>query len=374
MKVSAFKLVLYVLFAALFTLYKVFPLNSKRVVFVLTHDSDPDGTGNLACVYRRLKNNPRGFNCHFITRKDYNLRSAFRFFFVKSFLLATAKYVLLDNVFLPSAFLAFKKPVKVVQLWHGSGTIKKFGQDATKGLLHVLERRGNRTYTHLIVNSGKIRDVFSSAFGIGKDKIYAVGSPRTDLFFSQEDINRRKEQFFAKFPHLIGKRIYLYAPTFRDEDGAGNFGLDFGMMERFLEKDSVLLVKLHPWLAGKVKGWSVYERILDFSGYHDIHTLMLISDVLITDYSSLIFEYVLLKKPIVFFAYDLQEFKEKGRGFYEDYESYVPGPIVKTTPELIETLRKGEYDLDKVEEFAKRHYDFRDGKSTDRVIRLIFDP
>ncbi len=361
----------YVLFAVSFRICSLFPRKKNRFFLVATHDSS--GEGNIGIMARRIKRVKPDSDLCFYTRKD-SIRHPIRFFAVLPYQLATASYVLLDNEFLPMAYLSFGKDVKVVQLWHGTGTIKKFGQDANTGRLYELERRCNRNLTDLIVSSEYFADIYQSAFHVPRETIRVLGLPRTDLFWNEAACEKRKQRFYQKFPDLKGKELILYAPTFRD-DQLENQGMsfDYERVSSSLGKDQILLLRFHPFVAKawKEKGLTLPDNILDVSGYEGISTLLLVADRLITDYSSVVFEYCLLKRPMIFYAYDLEHFSEQGRSFYEDYESFVPGPVVKKLEDLLEEL-KNPGKTSSYEGFIDQCYQYLDGKSGERVLRLLF--
>ena len=109
------------------------------------------------------------------------------------------------------------------------------------------------------------------------------------------------------------------------------------------------------------------------SSYEDINTLLFVSDCLISDYSSIIFEYSVLEKPMLFFAYDLESFSQKGRGFYEEYESYVPGKVVRDTKEVAAFIRSEFYDKECVKKFKRESFSYLDGYSMERFLSHIFE-
>ncbi|WP_455718492.1 CDP-glycerol glycerophosphotransferase family protein, partial [Anaerosporobacter sp.] len=290
-------------------------------------------------------------------------------------------YIFLDNIFLPMSYLHFSSKTKVVQLWHGTGTIKKFGQDANEGNLKKLEKHANRTITHLIVNAEGIRQQYAGAFGVVMDKVYATGLPRTDVLFDVEKKREEKKEFYDQYPELKGKKIILYAPTFRDNEVAKpKMKLDLDALINSLPEDLVCIIKLHPFVA-KQYSWTKEQqerykgRIFNLSSYPDTNTLLFVADALITDYSSIIYEYCLREKPMIFYAYDLEAFESEGRGFYEPYEEFVPGMVVRTMEEVIESIKmniyEDKYDRERIEWFRDKHYDYFDGKSTERVIQLV---
>ncbi len=349
----------------------------------MTHDNSKDG--NVAVVVDYLKKQDNNYQFEYIKKEDRKLvkkpgllKGKISFFIVKPYHLATSAFVLLDNTFLPMAYIHFPKRVRVVQLWHGTGTIKRFGQDVNTGQLKKLEYYANSRITHLIVNSEQSKKEYAGSFGVAEDRIYVYGLPRTDLFFDERLKEERKRAFFKQHPQLVGKKLVLYAPTLRDQElEQPRLALDTKKVIENLPKDYVLLLRLHPFVMEMYQRDEQYKRaigenVVSMSGYPDINTLLLVADYLITDYSSVIFEYCLLKKPMLFYAYDLEEFSDQGRGFYRPYKKFVPGPITETTEEVIDLLKENRFDLEAINSFIASNYQYLDGKSTERIYLHIF--
>jgi CDP-ribitol ribitolphosphotransferase len=130
----------------------------------------------------------------------------------------------------------------------------------------------------------------------------------------------------------------------------------------------VFIFKMHPFERGKIKiDEKLSSKVFDMSN-EEINDLLIMTDILITDYSSLIFEYAILQRPMIFFAYDLDEYRSKVRGFYYDYVKFVPGPIAYTTEEIVELINRNEWDFEVIKEFAIRFNEYFDGKATERFI------
>ncbi|WP_167955780.1 CDP-glycerol glycerophosphotransferase family protein [Anaerosporobacter faecicola] len=377
----------YMVFAFFFYVYRIFTrVNKDKVFCIMTHDSSMDS--NVGMIVQEMKKQSSAYEFHYIKKEETaevksggRIRSCLTFFLIKPYHMATAGYLFLDNIFLPMAYLHFSKYTKVVQLWHGTGTIKKFGQDANEGNLKRLEKHANQTVTHLIVNADGIRSQYAGAFGIEPEHVYATGLPRTDCLFDEEKKKQDMAGFYEQYPELKEKRIILYAPTFRDDEVSNpKVALDLDVFINRLPVDCVCIIKLHPFVA-KQYSWTKEQqerykgRVFNLSEFPDINTLLFVADALITDYSSIIYEYCLQDKPMIFFAYDLEHFEQQGRGFYEPYESFVPGMVVKNMEEVIEAIQwnvyEDKYDRERIEWFRERYYHYFDGRSTERVIRLV---
>src|SRR6185437_9314215 len=179
-----------------------------------------------------------------------------------------------------------------------------------------------------------------------------------------------------------GKRVAMYVPTWRDNqhDGTSRYGLDLKLdlvaASEELAQDYVLLIRGHHLMAG----WKLAEAepgfVFDVTGYPDINDLLRITDVLITDYSSVSFDFAPTGRPMLFFTYDLAEYRDKLRGFYFDFEESAPGPLLSTSAEVIAALD----NLDAVvaeskpayEAFAARFCPLDDGKAASRACDRIF--
>lgn len=372
------KTVGYLLFAFIVYIDRIFTkVNKNKVFCVMTHDSSMDS--NVGIMIQTMKRHNQAFQFIKLTKES----STISLFLQKTYHMATAKYILMDNTFLPMSYLHFPKSVKVVQLWHGTGTIKKFGQDFNTGQLRKLEYKANQSITHLIVNSKAIKRQYAKAFGVPLEKTYATGLPRTDLLFDKNKEKRDIEEFYKLYPELRGKKLVLYAPTFRDAEVNNPISsISYREWVERLPDDCICLLKFHPFVANNFmlseEEQHLYgKRIWNMSSYPDTNTLLLVADVLITDYSSIIYEYCLRKKPMIFFAYDLKMFEQAGRGFYEPYESFVPGMVVNNMHELIRALNESLYSntlsQKNIEEFCNKYYDYTDGGSAERIYQLIVE-
>ena len=363
----------YILFAIIYYIGCICHIDNNLFFCVMTHDGSDDSSVGVVIKAIRENNPSARFVC--VRKSDRGGNGLIDLILKKSLALARAGTVLMDNEFLPLAYVRLRKEVKVVQLWHGTGTIKKFGHDSNSGRLLRLEKRADSRITHLVVNSDYTAGLYQGAFGVTKDKICLTGIPRTDIMFDDKKKDKAIRNFYEEYPELVHKRLVLYAPTFRDEQVRDpKVELDIEKWCSFAGEDTILMLRLHPHVAGAFDDTSILQysdKVLNVSGCNDLNTLLFVADVLITDYSSIIFEYALLNRPMLFYAYDLEEFSENGRGFYEDYDSFVPGPVVRTTDELITMLNEEDNYSWEREQFVHKFYSFLDGCSTERLLKRI---
>ena len=200
-----------------------------------------------------------------------------------------------------------------------------------------------------------------------------LGSPRCDRFADDRYKAAFTKRFYAENPQLAGKKIVLFAPTFR----GGGQGNCYYPLEKFrpddlldaLPEDTVLAVKMHPYLTERPTCQKAENahRLLDLSDRYDVNDLLFVSSVLITDYSSVVYEASILNLPMLFYAFDLESYC-KERDFYCDYASFVPGRIVRTMEELAHALQTEDCQQEKVAPFYARNFDDTAGKATKNVV------
>ena len=358
------KYVKHKIYGALFSLFKIFPISKNRITFIV--DSNESFKGNLDYIKREFER--RGdFEYNFFY-KDKLSFSAFKN-------LATSRYVFLNDNFFPIAFMNFKKDTIVTQLWHAPGASKKFGASVDPDSIEILKKISENT-DYLIVSSKNIEDNYSEAFQIPKDKIKALGLPRADYYFENHDIDGLKSDFFDRYGVSNDKKIILYAPTFRDEEKYNNV-FDYLDLERFndaLGDEYVLALRLHPKIRDFYSGdISAKGDYIDCSDYPSEQELLLISDILITDYSSIMIEFAMLNKPVVFFTYDFDSYMANERGFYFDFKSTVPGPVVDESNQLINTIKNKDFNESRLSKFVRTQFDEIDGKSSERVVDFLLE-
>ncbi len=384
-KNSYFKRVAYFLMGIFFYINYLFPVNEKKILLIMTHDDSDDG--NVGSTYRYFQERNQDLIFKKITRENFTfkpnrtlLKNLLYMFIIVPFHISTSKTIFMDNVFLPFSKIKVKDNTRLIQLWHGTGAIKKFGLECEDGWIKTLGIDTNRKTTHFIVGSSWMKEVYKKAFGAEDEKIFNIGCPRTDLYFNRHILQERWDKFFNDYPGLVDKKIILYAPTFRDNQKKLDeiqIHLDIDKLMSKLDDGYVLGLRLHPHVSsnidlGKYISESNQSRVYDFSHYNKLNTLLVCCHVLITDYSSIIYEYALTRKPMIFYPYDLDEFEKSGRGFYGDYRSTVPGPIAFETDEIVNIInKKGNSDIYNINEFLDIYLENCDGNSRERLYQLL---
>ena len=281
-----------------------------------------------------------------------------------------------------------KKEQVFLQCWHGT-PLKRLGCDlehfsnAMNTVDEITKRYEIETskFSYFLSPSAFASEKFISAWNMkaqGKeDIILEVGYPRNDFLMNYKEADAQRIKSDLNLPK--DKKVILYAPTYRDNQYNGKSGyvfkneIDFDLLKEKLSEEYIILFRAHYFVANSFD-FKKYEGFLyDVSGYDDISELYVISDMLITDYSSVFFDYANLKRPIIFYMYDLEEYRDELRGFYFGLEE-LPGNIVKTEAELIaEIANSREFTFDeKYKSFNDKFNYLDDGNATKRVVAEVF--
>ena len=295
-------------------------------------------------------------------------------------------------------YLKPKKKQIFLQCWHGT-PLKRLGCDLIHwdNVLNTIDGMKKRykieakKYDYFISPSKYASEKFISAWNlkeIGKEDIMIEqGYPRNDFLFNytEEDVENMKKKLFGYYyleyeKHIKKKKIILYAPTYRADQHETGLGytykeeVDFDKLREKLGEDYIILFRPHYFIANQFD-FAKYEGfVYDVLKVDDINELYIISDILITDYSSVFFDYANLKRPMIFYMYDLEHYRDKSNGFYFDVEEELPGKIVKTDDELIEEIERvtKEFKFDeKYKKFNEKYNYLDDGNASKRVIDVV---
>jgi CDP-glycerol glycerophosphotransferase len=304
--------------------------------------------------------------------------------------LARAKYWIV-NIGIPE--FVFVCPEQVyVQTWHGT-PLKKLGCDldvtsnalfTEKDIFKKYSQEGE-IISYFISPSPFATEKFISAFNLAKlgreDVILESGYPRNDILinFVSSKVSRYKEKIGVP----RDKKNILYAPTWRDDQHDEKLGYvydikaDFDYLQKNLADDYIILFRAH-YLVANDFDFKRYENfVYDVSDLDDVNDLYLISDLLVTDYSSVFFDYSNLDKPVIFYMYDLEQYRDKTRGFYLSLTE-LPGPIVESELDLVTEIKKAVLKDPKsdaqYQEFKEKFVPKDDGSASARVIEKVFFP
>lgn len=294
--------------------------------------------------------------------------------------LATAKYVFVDDASLILSSIPLRKETVAINLWHACGAFKKFGRSTAElkfgssaATLDKYSNYGN--LTHVTVSSPEVIWAYEEAMHLPKGIVKATGVSRTDQFYDKKFVESRKQKLYEIMPEAKGKKVILYAPTFRGHVATASSPdrIDFERFYRELGNEYVIVCKHHPFVKNPpIIPEELQHFARDLTKYLSIEDLLCCADICISDYSSLVFEYSLFEKPMIFYAYDYDNYCD-WRGFYYDYSEFTPGPVVQTEDELLNSIKNidTQFDKQKVIDFKEKFMGSCDGHATERIIALM---
>ncbi len=346
----------------------------KHILFVSSRRTDL--TGNIAYVNDVLQEKNAKVLFWLVPGKTKFM--TYRAMCSLAYKLARSKVVVVDDFtpILNEVWVMEKRTL--IQLWHACGAFKTFGftrvgKDGGPNQTST----NHRYYDYAIVSSSEICRFYAEGFGISENNVKALGVPRTDDFFQEEYMAEIKDKLYKEYPQLKDKKVIMFAPTFRGNGaGSAHFPFEKFDVKKVLEQlsdDYMIIIKHHPFVEMKHPvDASVKDRVLDLSTESEINDLLFITDLLITDYSSVIFEASLLDIPMLFYAFDLEDYVVN-RDFYYPFKNFVPGKIVRNIPQICNAINQEDYELHKVKAFKHRFFDHLDGKSSERVAEFIME-
>ena len=344
----------------------------QRILFL--SDSRSDFSGNFGFLRDELLVQASDADIIGVLKPRRDAARPFRDQLRLPWLMATAQTIVLDD-FYPIVYPVRIRPeTKLVQVWHAAGAFKRVGW-ARAGLPGGPTPGSiiHKNYTDATVSSEGIRAEYAESYGIAVDRVHALGVPRTDVFFDAGEVRRADIAVRERYGIAPETKIVMFAPTFR---GNGQLSAHFdydsvdwdGLAEQ-LGDGWAVFVKMHPFVPPLTTARPTLRRIVDVSADREITELLMASDVLVTDYSSTIFEFALLRRPMVFFCPDLEEYTA-GRDFYRPFEQYVTGPLVQDAGELADAIRSAEVG-ERLDEFLREFMDACDGHSSERIVREV---
>ena len=373
--------------------YKLVSVDNQLVIFISFH-----GRGysdNPRAIYEQMKKDPRFKDYRFIwfikNHKEKNIQIPGAeikeyFSFPYFYYLSKAKYWII-NCKMPTYIC--KKPEQVyLQTWHGT-PLKRLAhdiiapEDATfyrsgvsfEKMCHSYDVDVER-YNYMISPNKFCTEVFQTSFRIDRERLIETGYPRND-FITNATI-KEIEQLKKKFHLPLDKKIVLYAPTWRDNSyvAAGyTFELEanFHKWKEILGDEYVVVFKPHYLIINKYEGDHSLDGFLySINADSEINELYVLSDILITDYSSVFFDYAVLNRPIYFYMYDLEQYKDELRGFYLDIYTELPGKIYEDESKMLLDIKDHIYDYSFLEKFNERFNSEQTGNCAQKVIDIVF--
>lgn len=331
-------------------------------------------------IYEYLINSEQGKNYKyiwaFIEPEKFNILGA-ETVKVKSFkfyiMCLKSRYLICNSV-LGEGFYFKGKKTTYINTWHGTA-IKKIGKDRNPRN-NNWEFQGKHLIDIMLAQSEYDAKIFSRTFNIPREKILITGLPRNDKLINVDKI--KIQQIKEKLGLNLNKKIILYAPTYRNYElddklnYIANSPVNFEHWHEKLGDDYIILFRAHYYIS-KVLVKDVDNKfVIDVSNYPSINELLIVSDILVSDYSSLFFDYSIMEKPMICFAYDISEYTQKV-GIYLDLEKEMPGGVVKNEEELLERIKMvSEKEIQEVIKFRSKYIDTY-GEATKKVVQYLVD-
>ena len=355
-------------------IFRIFKLKENKIVFESGRNLID---GNAKAVYDYLISNNDCFELVWLVNKDTDVSdiNENHYAYYKTlkgyYHLATSKYWIKNQSM--GSLIKKRKGQIYIQLFHGNGVLKKMGYDVDNSKERV-ELEHVKDWDYYIANDENDEKVIRSSTGYnGKVEIFGMACVDNVIKYSKDvkfKNNVLKQLGIDKIAK--NKKILLYAPTFRDFDLDKEI-VDVPILKLSELKDYIVIVRLHPLVKDKVnKDLFKYANIVNGCNYPDCSGILAISDLLITDYSSIFYEYLPLDLPIVFYPYDYERYVELRGGFYVDYKNELPGPICYSEKELFDTINNIDNLYNKYTEkrkkFIKKYDSLSDGESSKRFV------
>ncbi len=343
---------------------------------------------NQSCkyIYNKLKNDGK---YHVVLRELHRGEVGTSEYFANAEKLmremGTAKAVFVHESNSLMGYLNIRKESKIIQLWHGCGVFKKIGLSTSgkkkfKTQEEYEEFPEYNNYSIVTIASPELSWVFEEFMGISKEEgiIQPIGVSRTDEFFDKEYVKNCYETLYKEIPAAKGKKVILYAPTYRGLKlkRVSPDKLDVKKFAEALGDEYILIFKHHQTVSELPEIPEPYKDTFAYDMTRgrgmSINDLMTVADICISDYSSVVFEYALFERPMLFYVYDLEEYIDE-RGLYYDFDEITPGPLCRTNEEMIDYIKHVDerFNKQEVTEFKNRFMCCCDGHATERIIEFM---
>ena len=349
--------------------FSLLPLRPERVVLATARV--PTLEGNLAFLYAAMRARRPDLE-YVLLLEPYSYGLIGKLGYLARLVrgmyhLRTAGLFVVDNAYLPIHVAPHRAGTTVVQVWHAVAALKRFGADTLNGLDEPERTFLHRYYDYVVSTAERSRGPWSAAFRTPLERVLPLGTPRTDYFADPAALTAATARIHAAYPALVGRRVVVYAPTFRGR-GAGKRAagdLDATRLRAALAPEDLLVLKAHPNLDPALTETSGYDVVID--PVTEMNELLAATDILITDYSSSIFEFALLHRPMVLLVPDLAAY-QTDPGLYLDYRTEMIGTQVVDTDGVIQAIREDRFDLAPYDAFIERHLGAADGHASDRFV------
>lgn len=283
--------------------------------------------------------------------------------------IATSQIVILDTYCMAVSLLHHKKSLIVIQMWHALGLMKKAGYsilDKPEGRSYSLavSMKLHKNYKIIFASSEKCRKAMGEVFGYPINNVYTYPLPRVDLIRNSTFIKETQNKIIEKYPVLKERKNIVYAPTFRKDEKLMRRQVD-RLLLRFPFEEYNLVCNFHPLSQIDI----LDDRVIVDRSFTTME-LLTVATYVVSDYSSIIYEAAIMGKPIIFFAFDLDEYRTD-REFFIDYEAEVPGPICRDVEELMYAINHYQFNEKRIQDFAERYVTLSSTNCTGDIVKLL---
>ena len=341
---------------------KLFP-TKKRVLFL----SRQSNTLSIDFVYMIEDINKRypEYQIKVLTKRmeKNNLKQIISYMFhpfVQLYYLATSTICITDGYQIAISCVKHKKDLKIIQIWHSMGAIKKFGYQTLntpkdKKIAKIMKMHKN--YDVIVSGSNEMTKYFSKSFNYPEDKFFVCSLPRVDYLLKNKKRNR--DIVYKRYPKLKSKKIVLYVPTFRTYN---EYKVD-ELIKKFKNSKWELIIKIHPRMKVEVPSKYTYDKVSSLE-------LLSIADYVITDYSAISIEAAILDKPVLLYTYDYEKYDEV-EGINTNLYKDLPGYVFDNENDLYEFIKRNKYDKEILKKYKEKYIANSDGNATKTLVDFI---
>lgn len=356
-------------------IYFLFSLLRRKKRVLLMSETRMPISGNLKALDDRMKEKKirERIIYYFDKTLDHKKISIYFRWIRLIWKIAGSKLVFVDDYAPVFKFLSLRKQTILVQLWHAGVGFKavgyaRFGKEGSP----YPYQSGHRKYDYAVVGSEGLIETYSEVFGLSKEHFLPFGLPRLDGYLEENKIEAYREKFYSIYPQLKNRKIILFAPTYRGSTQDRAFypyeQLDYTLISKWISQGYAFLVKMHPFVKEKITiPDAMQDFFIDVSEGNDINELFYVTDILITDYSSNIYEFSLFLKPILFFAYDYEEYRIL-RGMQNRLEELNFGVIATKFQEISDAIMNEDFHMDGISEYINKFHNKSNQRSCDQII------
>lgn len=359
----------------LYLLISMLRRKDGKHILLMSETRVPIG-GNLKALDDRLKE--RGLDQEYHISYSFSKtlqQSKWKTLFTWSrllWLISKADFIFVDDYVPIFKTITPRKETTLVQLWHAGVGFKSVGYSrfGKSGSPHPTDSC-HRRYDYALCGAEGLIHVYEEVFGIQEEQFLPFGLPRLDGYMDEDKMQAYKDNFYQEHPQWKNKKIVMFAPTYRGatQDKAYYPFDKINMDELYetLQDEYIFMFKMHPFIQQKVEIPPQYQdKIVDFSQGYDINELFYVTEVLITDFSSNLYEFALHRKPMIFYAFD-KDYYQLTRGVHRTLDD-APGNVCESFDEVLTILKEHTFDLDKLDTFIKESFPSQSGNASDRLI------